>query len=192
MIVSHDREKLVNAVVYFVRETKYCHTLKLFKLLNVLDFEHFRQRGRTVTGLNYEAWENGPVPPELFREIDKGGEADLRAAVTINDVKDEITQGLKRRDFIARVKFDPTIFTGRELKIMERIAEIFRDARGETMRDFSHLKGLPWKAVYKSGEGNGKNISPELSLDAEALMSDRPTIDRDELKFRREFLRDSV
>jgi hypothetical protein len=42
MFVSHDREKLINAIVYFLGETNHCHTLKLFKLLNFSDFEHFR------------------------------------------------------------------------------------------------------------------------------------------------------
>ena len=55
MFVSRDREKLLNAIIYFLRETKHCHTLKLFKLLNFADFEHFRQKGRTITGLEYRA-----------------------------------------------------------------------------------------------------------------------------------------
>ena len=48
MIVTREREKLLNAMVFFCQKTKHCHTLKLFKLLNFLDFEHYRQAGRTV------------------------------------------------------------------------------------------------------------------------------------------------
>lgn len=192
MIVSLDREKLLNAIIYFVRETKYCHTLKLYKLLHAADFEHFRQRGRTITGLTYEAWENGPVPPALFREIKEGGKSDLRKVTSIVDVKDEITKKLDRRDFIPRVQFDRSVFSGRELKILDRVAEIFKDARGETMRDFSHFKGLPWKAVYGKGEGSGKTIPPDLSLKSEPLMSEKPTIERAELDFRRELFLDSA
>jgi hypothetical protein len=43
MFVSRDREKLINAIIYFLRETKHCHTLKLFKLLYFADFEHFNR-----------------------------------------------------------------------------------------------------------------------------------------------------
>jgi len=35
---------------------------KLFKLLYLLDFHHFRETGRSVTGLEYRAWKHGPVP----------------------------------------------------------------------------------------------------------------------------------
>jgi hypothetical protein len=69
MFVSRDREKLLNAIIYFLRETKHCHTLKLFKLLNFSDFEHFRQTGRTIFGLDYRALPKGPVPTTLLDEI---------------------------------------------------------------------------------------------------------------------------
>src|ERR1700730_10448814 len=98
MIVSREREKLINAIIYFVRSTKHCHTLKLFKLLNFLDFEHYRQTGQTVTGLTYAAFPHGPVPPSLFDEISRGGEKDLRDAIVIRPYRDQITNEVLRRD----------------------------------------------------------------------------------------------
>src|SRR5215471_19535742 len=124
MFVSRDREKLVNAIVFFSQKTKHCHTLKLFKLLNLLDFEHFRQTGRTVTGLRYAAWENGPVPPALFREIKEGVEPDLAAAVTIREQRDEFSDKLLKRDIKPKAKFHPGVFTARERNIMNCLAEI--------------------------------------------------------------------
>lgn len=59
MFVSHDREKLINAIVRFTRYTNHCHKLKLFMLLNFLDFEHYRQTGRPSIGLKYGAWGMG-------------------------------------------------------------------------------------------------------------------------------------
>ncbi|WP_456664297.1 Panacea domain-containing protein [Bradyrhizobium sp. LB13.1] len=69
MFVSRDREKLINAIIYFLGATNHCHTLKLFKLLNFADFEHFRQTGRTIFNLDYKALPKGPVcfsPPSSF------------------------------------------------------------------------------------------------------------------------------
>ena len=79
MFVTHKREKLINAIIYFVRNTKHCHKLKLFKLLSFLDFEHYRQTGRSVTGLHYDAWPKGPVPSHLDEELEKPG-SDLATA----------------------------------------------------------------------------------------------------------------
>src|ERR1700686_592708 len=98
MFVSRNREKLINAVLYFLRETQHCHTLKLFKLLNFADFEHFRQTGRTIFNLDYRALPKGPVPTKLLDEIKRGGNSDLKAAISLFPVKEKITDELLRRD----------------------------------------------------------------------------------------------
>src|SRR6185295_2521583 len=115
MFVSRDREKLINAIIYFLGATNHCHTLKLFKLLNFADFEHFRQTGRTITGLEYRALPKGPVPTELLYELRHGAGRDLKDAVTFFEVKDEITDALLRRDLKPRVEFDKKWFSKREL-----------------------------------------------------------------------------
>ena len=81
MLISHEREKLVNAILFFAHATKHLGKIKLFKLLYLLDFEHFRQTGRSVTGLDYQAWKFGPVPVEVMQEWD-APEPDLEAAIS--------------------------------------------------------------------------------------------------------------
>jgi uncharacterized phage-associated protein len=190
MFVSRDREKLINAIIYFLGATNHCHTLKLFKLLNFADFEHFRQTGRTIFNLDYKALPKGPVPTKLFDEIKRGGDADLKSAVSIHQIKDDINDALLRRDLKAKGKFDKQHFSKRELKIIERVAEFFRDLKAEDMSEFSHRKGEPWLATYgDKGQGSGKLIAPDLILDGEALLKDSPTISRDELEDRRELLK---
>jgi uncharacterized phage-associated protein len=190
MFVSHDREKLINAIVYFLRETNHCHTLKLFKLLNFADFEHFRQTGRTITGLDYRALPKGPVPTKLYDEIKRGGEDDLKAAIQFFEIKDDITDALLRRDLKARSQFDKKWFTPREFKVLARIAEFFRDLPSEDMSKFSHENKKPWASVYNNGKGTGHLIPPELIFDAGALMPDVPRIDPEDLRYRKEMLRD--
>src|SRR5258708_26258226 len=69
MIINNDRKKLIAAIMYFAKNTNKCGKTKLFKLLYFLDFEHFRQAGRSVTGLSYYAWKMGPVPVALMDEM---------------------------------------------------------------------------------------------------------------------------
>jgi uncharacterized phage-associated protein len=191
MFVSRDREKLLNAIIYFLGATNHCHTLKLFKLLNFADFEHFRQTGRTIFNLDYRALPMGPVPTELYDELKQGGRSDLKAVVNLFAVKDEITDELLRRDLRARAKFDEKYFSKRELMIIKLVAEFFRDLKAADMSEFSHRKGEPWRAVFGSkGEGSGKLIPPDLSLEAESLIKDAPTISREELEDRKDLLRD--
>src|SRR5260370_37737235 len=82
MLISRNREKLINAVVYFAANTRHCGKVKLFKLLYLLDFTHFRETGRSVTGLVYHAWRMGPVPLSLMQEWDQL-ESDIADAIAI-------------------------------------------------------------------------------------------------------------
>lgn len=190
MIVSREREKLINAIIYFVRKTKHCHTLKLFKLLNFLDFEHYRQTGRTVTGSRYVAWPQGPAPNSLWHEIEDGGAPDLTAAISILPIRDDVTDKLLRRDLKPRRAFNSKIFTPRELEIMDRLVLFFKEAEAGDMSGVSHSQGLPWRRVYQKGRGEGQEIHPDLALEADPIIHDAPTIDSDELEYRREILED--
>ena len=69
MIITYHREKLLNAIIYMANNTMFCGKTKLLKLLYFLDFKHFKQTAKSVTGLDYYAWEKGPVPKKLFEEL---------------------------------------------------------------------------------------------------------------------------
>ena len=189
MIVTREREKLLAAMVFFVQKTKHCHTLKLFKLLNLLDFEHYRQTGRTVTGLEYAAFDKGPVPAELWREIRDRPGADMQKAIIVVTNRDEVTSAVVRRDLRPRLPFNSGIFTKRELAIMDRIAEFFRDTKGDDMSEFSHMRGLPWRKVYARGAGRGKPIPVELALSSDSLDHERPTVEAEEIELRTDLRR---
>lgn len=190
VFVSHKREKLVNAINYFVRETRHCHTLKLFKLLNFLDFEHFRQTGFSVTGLAYKAWPQGPVPSGLWHELKDGVGADLRRSVSVVQVRDDITDRTLRRDLKAIAPFDPKFFTKRELKIMQTLAEIFQETRGEDMSEISHARKWPWGIVYQGGKGKWREIPYELSRTAEPIIGTMPTLPEEEFQYRKEVFKE--
>ena len=64
------REKLNNAILFFAKKM-YLTKTKLMKSLYELDFRHFRETGKSVTGLKYYAWDKGPVPLEIFHKIKK-------------------------------------------------------------------------------------------------------------------------
>jgi uncharacterized phage-associated protein len=187
MIINRQREKLLNAIVYFVQNTKYCHTLKLFKLLNFLDFEHYRQAGRTVTGLRYVAWRQGPAPNALWHEMQRGGDPDFKKALDLAAVVDD-DEKLLRRELKPRAAFDKSLFTKRELAIMERLAYFFKELKAADMSELSHKQGMPWRQVFKGGEGEGREISSDLALTSDPVIYDAPTIDEEELQFRRDLL----
>lgn len=162
MIVSHERDKLINAIVFFARNTNHCGKIKLIKLLYLLDFEHFRQTGRSVTGMDYRAWKMGPVPLEFYQEFD-ALEPDLAAAI---DITPEKVIDYTRERVVARVDFVDKHFTRRELRLMEELAVRFRDSLSKPMVDVTHAELGPWQTIWDDGRGNNERIPYPLALGA--------------------------
>ena len=160
MIVSHERNKLINAIVYFAQQTQYCGKIKLIKLLYLLDFEHFRQTGRSVTGMDYLAWKMGPVPLALYQEWDDL-DADFARAIAIEPEK--IFDYL-RETAVAKVDFDDSHFTKRELRIMADLAQRFRESLSKPMIDVTHAELGPWKKIWDGGRGNNERIPYSLAI----------------------------
>jgi hypothetical protein len=104
-------------------------------------------------------------------------------------VRDEINDELLRRVLKAKISFDRKFFSKRELKVMDRIAEFFRDFKAQDMSEFSHMKGLPWQAVYNNGKGRNNLIPLELALKSDPLVHDAATIAPEELEDRQELTR---
>jgi uncharacterized phage-associated protein len=65
--IERRREKLRNAVLFFVKSDKTVGLTKLMKLLFYLDFRLYRETGEPLTGETYEAWNFGPVPADVWR-----------------------------------------------------------------------------------------------------------------------------
>jgi uncharacterized phage-associated protein len=159
-LIEHNREKLLNAVVYFLGNTKYCGTVKLCKLLYFLDFMHFRETGKSVTGLKYHAWEYGPVPPVFWREL-KSPKRDLSSAVLI--------PGKERTEDFTEMKpvkkFDRQWFSKRELRILDYLSRTFRDSLADQMVKVAHMKNAPWDITVRT-KGMDAEIDYLLALDS--------------------------
>jgi uncharacterized phage-associated protein len=161
MITTHHREKLINAIIYFAKKTKYCGKTKLLKLLYFLDFSHFKQTGKSVTGLDYFAWEMGPVPNELFEELSGNMKPDLKSS--INELPTEGFQQIRPKK-----KFDDRYFSKKELNLLENISYVFEDAQADAMIESTHLKNEPWDRTLKE-KGEFQKIDYMLAIDSEIV-----------------------
>lgn len=164
MLRNRDREKLIQTIVFFARNTKVLGKIKLFKLLYLLDFEHFRATGRSVTGLDYRAWKLGPAPLALHQEWDDP-EPDLLAAVAIQPEK---VYDYVRETVVPRTEFDDRHFTRRELKLMQDIAATYRDEYSPKLIDVTHAENGAWAKVWRNGEGDDELIPYTLAVSEDA------------------------
>jgi uncharacterized phage-associated protein len=154
------KNSLINTVVYFASNTRHCGKVKLFKLLYLLDFRHFREAGRSVTGLDYRAWKIGPVPLELMQEWEEL-EADMATAISI--VPERVVDFIRER-VVPKVAFDNSLFTRRELRLMHELSTNLADELTNPLNGFTHEERGPWDKIWDGGGGNNERIPYSLSI----------------------------
>lgn len=149
-----NRKKLFEAITFFLKNTKHCGLVKLFKLLYYLDMLHFRETGRSVTGLLYKALPYGPVPTELYEEI-HAPSADLSEAflITLPPIQTDLASAPTRTIIKPRLKIKQEHLTKREQRIAQEVAEIFFEVNAEQISDVSHARNGPWDLAKKLGAG---------------------------------------
>lgn len=162
MIINNDRKKLIAAIVYFAQNTRLCGKTKLFKLLYFLDFEHFKQTGRSVTGLEYYAWKLGPVPTSLYDEFDSP-EPDFLENIKLEPANQGGYDTLRVKPLNEP---DMSHFSKREISLIKQLAEQYKDVTATDIVEKTHLPNLPWHRVFKE-ENKPQNLIPyEYAIDA--------------------------
>ena len=165
-MIDRTKDKMLHAIAFFAKNTKHCHKLKLFKLLYFTDFEHFRQTGRTVTGLEYFAWPMGPVPKKLNCDIEDRS-TDLHESISFMPQRylDDDFKNSKAVNISPKVRFDKKLFSKRELRIMEQTVELYKNTTAKDMTAASHEKNKPWDRIYNQEKKKQQKIPFSYILD---------------------------
>lgn len=172
MLKTYEREKLLNAIIYFAANTANCGKTKLYKLLFLLDTSHYQQTGRSITGMDYYAWKLGPVPADLDNEIDSEAAStdespDESALWDAIGIKPEWFMNYPLFKIVPKKPFDPDYFTNREISLLEELASKYKDKSAKEMVDITHEPNGPWARVYSEGSGKYERIPFELSLEGD-------------------------
>ena len=161
-----------------------------FKLLYFLDFEHFKQTGRPVTGLQYFAWPMGPVPKSLYDE--------MQHPDTLKNSFNFIPQSSIDADFtndkamriLPKVSFDKSLFSKRETEIMNQLIEIYQNTQSRAMTDISHDVDGPWHRVFRQENKRQGYIPYEYILDHSSVSKSKEEaeeIDREDKEMKKMF-----
>lgn len=152
-------------MVFFTTKTKNCYTLKLLKLLYFFDFQHFKETGRSVTGMEYFAWKMGPVPTSLYEEIkNRINFKKIFKFIPEKSFDPEFTKDNVVR-FVPQITFDESLFSKREMRIMENLIFLYKNVIAKDMTEASHDKKSPWYRVFKKEKKPQQLIPYEYILD---------------------------
>jgi hypothetical protein len=125
--------------------------VKLAKILYCADFTSYRLHHMPVTGSAYVRWEHGPVPQNFLDILDEMESA--RHIVT----KTEMYHNHQQKRVIALREPDLTLFSGRDIKLVDDIIEQLSDKNASELSHLSH--GVAWGLV-----GPSMKIPYEASL----------------------------
>ena len=162
---ERENEKLIHSMIFFIKKTRHCYKLKLFKLLYFLDFEHFKQTGRSVTGLEYFAWKMGPVPNRLYDNLKKPDKFKKFFAFTPEKFFDSDFKNDKIIRMIPKINFDKSLFSKREFYMMNQLVDLYKHSKSKDMTEISHDKKGPWYRVFNKENKEQKIIPYEYVLD---------------------------
>ena len=165
------RRKLLNAILFFASNTKRVNLGKLSKLLYFLDFMHFNQTGYPSIGLEYYTFENGPVPKDFWLEIrDANVPEDFKGKIGLIRRTDDFAPSYKEVEVRALEKPDLSVFTPREMRLLENLAFVYKEATASDMSEVTHLPKQPWDITRKE-KGKNQPIDYLVSIGEESAVS---------------------
>ncbi len=141
--------------------------------------------GYPSTGLQYHAFDWGPVPGDFWHELkQETPPKDFKGTIVLNKVIDidEPSRFERKVQKNPKAKVDKSVFSEFELKILEEISFIYRDATAKEMSSISHKDWKPWKTTYNGGLGRNQPIDYLLEIVDQ--------VDSDELELIKESLRE--
>lgn len=171
MLITNERQRLIECVHYFASRMDGMDTAKLFRLLYLLDFIHCRETGRSVTELEYFAEATGPKPRVLAVEIVEPS-LDWAGSVRFEHSSDQ-QDGLSI--VVSSVRpFKPWNTSRRQRELMKRLCQDYHDKRADQISEDVEFENPPWERVFHRESGCGASIPYEYAFRSEEfdLMSE--------------------
>ena len=165
------RKKLLNAVLFFAKNTKHPNMTKLSKLLYFLDFTHFGQTGYPSIGLKYYSYKKGPVPKDFWLEVKDGNVPDdFKGKLALVPKPDDFEPSFREIEFRAIANPEMSVFTPREVAILNKLAFVFKNVKARDISEISHLPKQPWDVTIKE-QGQNRPIDYLLAIDDQSQVS---------------------
>ena len=157
---EYDLEKLKNMILYLVKRLDGVLKVKLNKLLWYCDFLYFKESSVSITGAQYVHLPLGQVPDHyelIFANMTHEGllsESEIPYQTKAGEVLGD--------EYNSLVEPDESLFTEQEIKVMNFIADTFRDDTSTSIKKKSHKETAYKKS--KDGEIISYEYAKELSL----------------------------
>lgn len=145
MLITNERQRLIECVQYLASHITDLQTPKLFRLLYLLDFIHCRETGFSVTELEYFAEQDGPEPRAIAREICLPAE-DWAGKVAFVDAVDQ--HGRRITVVKCLETFVPHHTSRRHRSILKDLCQRYHATATKDISEDVEFEHPPWHRVY--------------------------------------------
>ena len=160
-----NKDLIGNLIIYIVdycknNSTPLYHT-KLLKLLYLIDEESVRKIGTPITWLDYDVWQKGPVPKDIY----------FSKLTNLNKVDGYVSfvERTKKYLVVKKKEFNDGNFSEVDLEIINNVLRDFGKKTSDELIDITHQPGSLWSKIVKeknvrfSNENHTSNESIDFS-----------------------------
>src|ERR1035437_330383 len=140
-----NKDLIGNLIIYIVdycknNSTPLYHT-KLLKLLYLIDEESVRKIGTPITWLDYDVWQKGPVPKDIY----------FSKLTNLNKVDGYVSfvERTKKYLVVKKKEFNDGNFSEVDLEIINNVLRDFGKKTSDELIDITHQPGSLWSKIVK-------------------------------------------
>ena len=140
-----NKEKNGALLAYIAEKNPEIHLRKLLKIVYLIDEEFMVTRGFPLTWFNYQAWEKGPVAPEVYA-VKKGDFGDYVKCQKNLEGKNILTPVLQHDYLIGKQMEAYSLY---EKEIIDRVIDAYCDKTADDLSAITHLEDSLWSKIVK-------------------------------------------
>ena len=135
-------ERLKNLLLHILKQMGETFQTKMNKVLFYIDYLSYREQGRAISGLAYQAMEFGPVPQRWDR---------VYSAFDDVEQREKQVQGQECLSLMANGTADMSGFSAGEMAVIDQVCELMKKMTSREASQMSHREPL-WNAHVEKQE----------------------------------------
>ncbi len=137
-----NKEKIGNLIIYIASKVNNLYLTKLLKLLYIIDEESVIESGVPVTWLSYNVWKMGPVPTDVYYELNFNNTDYLSDFV-------ETASNSRGTKILAKKQFNDAEFSDFEMSLIDRLLSQYGNLSPEELIELLHKEDSLWHKIVK-------------------------------------------
>ena len=160
-----DITKIWSLLAYVASNIPNINLRKLIKLIFLIDEKSVRERGLSITWLDYYAWKKGPVAPCVYDVKNKNNLFSRYVSAHKNEEGTNIiTSNVTREECTLQ-------FSNRELRLIDSVIREFGGMNADDLSNLTHRCGGLWDTVVKENNIDfSKEGKSDYSIDLKTLI----------------------